>query len=658
MFTTLSTALSALNANSTAVSVVGNDLANLDTTGFKTTEIAFEDLMSESMGGINGFSLGMGTARPQTIKQYTQGGLQTGLGGLNAAIQGQGFFMIADGKGNTLYTRDGTFTTGANGYLVDANGQHVQGWSAGTNGVVNTNGATGDITVPSGTLFPPVASTKVSLSMNLNSAAIAGTSTGVTSGTFSQPITVYDSLGTAHTMTANFTKNQVQTSMNPGYKAVPVAAGDTATFNVSAGGAPITITIDPTDDGTTLTSQVAALNTQLAATGITASINSTTGELQFASNKTFSINASATCATAAGNLVATGTIAPIENNSLNNQTIPISGAASQTISITVGTQTITTTVGTGTATDGTANGQPVEADVDAINAALKAAGITGVTATLDETGATQGTPADPVAGTPAVPAVYAGIELQGTATFTTSLAGTAVTDGYNTMLAGSQNQWNYSVSMAGSDLTSGVATTVASGQLTFDPATGQLKTPPLMAGTINLLTGAGTADKAGPLANGAVMNDITWDLYDSSGNPLVTQVDQVSAVSDNTTDGNAAAQLTTVTMGDSGQLMAQFSNGRSVAIAQLSIANIPNPNSMLAVGNNDLEPTSQTAAPIIGTANTGGRGAVVGGALEQSTVDIATEFSNLITLQNAYQANSKVITTESQILTSTVDLIR
>ena len=154
------------------------------------------------------------------------------------------------------------------------------------------------------------------------------------------------------------------------------------------------------------------------------------------------------------------------------------------------------------------------------------------------------------------------------------------------------------------------------------------------------------------------MNDITWDLYDSSGNPLVTQVDQVSAVSDNTTDGNAAAQLTTVTMGDSGQLMAQFSNGRSVAIAQLSIANIPHPNSMLAVGNNDLEPTSQTAAPIIGTANTGGRGAVVGGALEQSTVDIATEFSNLITLQNAYQANSKVITTESQILTSTVDLIR
>src|SRR5580704_17107653 len=134
MFTTLSTAISALNANSIAVSAVGNDLANLDTTGYKTTEVAFESLMAET--------------------------------------------MVNNDEGNTLYTRDGTFTTGSNGYLVDANGLRVQGWSAGANGVVNTNGPTGDISIPSGTLFPPVASTKVTLSMNLNSAAIAGTTSG------------------------------------------------------------------------------------------------------------------------------------------------------------------------------------------------------------------------------------------------------------------------------------------------------------------------------------------------------------------------------------------------------------------------------------------------------------------------------------------------
>ncbi len=287
MFTTLSTALSALNANSTAVSVVGNDLANLNTTGYKTTEIAFQDLMSETMGGVNGFSLGMGTARPQTIRQFTQGSMQTGLGGLNAAIQGQGFFMVADGKGNTLYTRDGTFTTGSNGYLVDANGLRVQGWTAGTNGVLNTNGATGDIPIPSGTLFPPVASSKVTLSMNLNSAAIAGTTTGATSGSFSQPITVYDSLGNEHTLTANFVKNQVNVGLTGNAPAVAISGTDTAVFTLSTGSGPQTITIDKADG--TVSGQMAELNTKLQPYGITASLDST-GAVQFTSPDAFSIS--------------------------------------------------------------------------------------------------------------------------------------------------------------------------------------------------------------------------------------------------------------------------------------------------------------------------------------------------------------------------------
>ncbi len=648
MFTTLSTALSALNANSTAVAVVGNDLANLDTTGYKTTEVAFETLMAETMGGTNGFSLGLGTARPQTITQYTQGGLQTGLGGLNAAVQGQGFFMVADGKGNTLYTRDGTFTTGNNGYLVDANGLRVQGWSAGANGIVNTNAATGDISVPSGTLFPPVASTKVTLSMNLDSAAIAGTTTGVTSGTFSQPITVYDSLGTAHTLTATFTKNQVETELGT-TPATAVTGSDTATFNVSTGGTPSTITITSAD-GSTLAEQVAALNTQLGASGVSASINSA-GVLQFASANPFSIAASATCATATGNLVSTTAPTPIENAALNNTSY--TPAANDALSITVAGQTVTTNIETGTDTT------PTETDVDNINAALKTAGIMGVTATLDENGQTVASAGPPVTY------AYTSIQLQGTADFTASVTpsgGTPAPLTITPMAAGSQNTWNWQVTMPGSDLASGTTTTVASsatsGQLTFDPKTGLLLTPSLTNGTINLLTGSGQTDLAGALADGATMNDITWDLYGSSGSPLVTQMNQASAVSANTADGSSAAQLTTVTMGDGGQLMAQFSNGKSVAIAQLSIANIPNPNSMLSIGNNDFEATSQTAAPIVGTANTGGRGAVVGGALESSTVDIATEFSNLITLQNAYQANSRVITTEDQILQQTVSLIQ
>ncbi len=632
MITTLSTALSALNANSTAVSVVGNELANLNTTGYKTTQIAFQDLMAESMGGINGFSLGMGTARPQTIRQFSQGGLQTGLGGLNAAIQGQGFFMVRDGKGVPLYTRDGSFTIGSNGYLVDANGLRVQGWTAGTTGVLNTNSATGDIPIPSGTLFPPVASTKVSLSMNLNAAAVAGTTSGATSGTFSQPITVYDSLGTAHTLTANFTKNQVHVALAGGAPAAAISGTDTAVFTVSSGSTPQTITID-TADGT-LTGQVKELNAKLQPFGITASLDST-GTLQFASANAFSLSG---LSSGAANLVpdSTGTAATASNTALNNQLLTPTAAGP--LAIKVGGTTVTVNVGS----------PPAPADVDAINAALKAQGVGGVTAILDEATATAGSP----------PA-YTAIQLQGTASFTaTDSGGTLGLGTYTPMLPGSANTWNYEVTMAGSDLASGTTTTVAGGQLTFDAKTGQLLTPTLPSGTITLTTGASATDTAGPLANGAVMSDISWDLYDAAGNPLVTQVDQASAVSANTADGSSAAQLTQVIMGDGGQLLAQFSNGRSVAIAQLSVANIPNPNSMLAVGNNDFEASSQTAAPIVGTAGTGGRGNVSGGSLEQSTVDIATEFSQLITLQNAYQANSRVVTTENQILQQTVGLVQ
>ena len=632
MYTTLSTALSALNANSTAVSVVGNDLANLNTTGYKTTQIAFQDLMAESMGGINGFSLGMGTARPQTIRQFSQGGLQTGLGGLNAAIQGQGFFMVKNGKGVPLYTRDGSFTIGSNGYLVDANGLRVQGWTAGTDGTLNTNAATGDIPIPSGTLFPPVASSKVALSLNLNSAAIAGTTSGPTSGTFSQPITVYDSLGTAHTLTATFTKNQVQTALTGGAPATPIGDPDSAVFTLSTGSGPQTITIDKGDG--TLAGQIAALNTKLQPYGISATQDAT-GMLQFASANAFSISA---ISTGAANLVpdSTGTAATANNTALNSQLLTPSGPGP--LDITVGGKTVTVTVGS----------PPTATDVDAINAALKAQGIGGVTALLDESTATPGTPPTPVA-----------IALQGSATFSLADTGGALSLGtYTESLKGSQNTWNYSVTMPGADLASGTATTVAAGQLTFDPNTGQLIVPTRTNSVITLTTGAGTSDTAGALANGAVMNDISWNLYDASGNPLVTQVNQSSAVSANTADGSAAAQLTQVIMGNEGQLMAQFSNGRSVAIGQLSIANIPNPNSMLAVGNNDFEASTQTAAPIVGTAGTGGRGGVVGGALEQSSVDIAAEFSNLITLQNAYQANSRVVTTANQILQQTVQLIQ
>ena len=204
MFTSFSTALSALSADSTAIDVVGNNLANLNTTGFKTSVVSFRDLVTESLGaGLGETQVGFGTGQPLTVRQFTQGAIQTSSGVLDAAIQGDGFFVVQDSAGNTLYTRDGSFQTDKSGNLLTDTGCAVQGWTAieATTGAVDTNGPAGNIVVPVGSLKPPAATTTITDDLNLNSTATADSSSA-----FSTPITVYDGLGTSHVLALNFQK--------------------------------------------------------------------------------------------------------------------------------------------------------------------------------------------------------------------------------------------------------------------------------------------------------------------------------------------------------------------------------------------------------------------------------------------------------------------
>jgi flagellar hook protein FlgE len=97
MFTSFSTALSALNADSTAIDVVGNNLANLNTTGFKASDVAFSDLVAQSIGNGQGQTqVGFGVGNPQTQMQFTQGAIQSTGGPLDVAIQGEGFFVVTN----------------------------------------------------------------------------------------------------------------------------------------------------------------------------------------------------------------------------------------------------------------------------------------------------------------------------------------------------------------------------------------------------------------------------------------------------------------------------------------------------------------------------------------------------------------------------------
>ena len=206
-----SAALSGLSANSTAIDVVGNNLANLNTPGFKADTITFQDLVTESIGaGLGSTQVGFGVGTPITLRQFSQGALQSTGGPLDAAIQGDGFFVVqAAVTGNTEYTRGGSFVVNTQGNLTTASGDLVQGWNQ-VNGVLDTNLPISNITVPVGALAAPQATTTMSASLNLDAAASAGPPPG----TFSTSVQVYDSLGTAHNVTITFTKTATANQWN------------------------------------------------------------------------------------------------------------------------------------------------------------------------------------------------------------------------------------------------------------------------------------------------------------------------------------------------------------------------------------------------------------------------------------------------------------
>jgi flagellar hook protein FlgE len=414
MFPTLSTALSALTADQTAISVTGNNLANLNTTGFKAGTVQFSDLMSQMIGAGPGTQVGMGVGQVQTTSQYTQGSTTSTGAPLDAAIQGNGFFVVNDPSTNQqLYTRDGAFQLDAQGDLETATGQLVQGWSA-VGGVVNSNGPVSNITVPVGSVIPGTATANMSATINLNSQSPVGTN-------FSAPIQIYDSLGQAHTATITFTQ---------------------------------------------------------------------------------------------------------------------AGAGS----------------------------------------------------------------------------------------------------------------WNYAVNLPDSDFTTpqgGVPLT--SGTLQFDGA-GNLISPAASSGPVPISISG--------LADGANTLNVNWNLFDPNGNQFITQYAEASGTSNPQQDGSAAGQVSNVALANGGSVVATYSNGAQVTVGQLALASIANPQSLVSVGDNNLQVSAASAAPAIGAPNSGGLGQVMAGSLESSTVDIATEFTQLIALQQAYQANSKIVTTVDQLAQSTIALIQ
>jgi flagellar hook protein FlgE len=158
--------------------------------------------------------------------------------------------------------------------------------------------------------------------------------------------------------------------------------------------------------------------------------------------------------------------------------------------------------------------------------------------------------------------------------------------------------------------------------------------------------------------NGAGDMLVDWTLLDNLGQPRLTSVASASAVTDIFQDGSASSELISIQIADSGQLNGIYSDGRTLLLAQLALARFTNPQALQAVGNNNYVPTTSAGLPITGTANSAGLGSIVGLSLEASNVDIAQEFTNLLTYQRGFQANSRVITTADELNQEALNLKR
>ena len=207
MLRSMFSAISGLKAHQTKLDTVGNNIANVNTVGYKSSQTVFQDTLSqvlsngsaptETTGGTNPAQVGLGVKVAGITTNFSQGSTQSTSRSTDFMISGDGFFVTQAGN-EQLFTRAGSFDFDGQGRLVTSDGSILQGWTA-TDGVVDTNGSIGDLSVPYGQVMPPQASRTGGFTGNLTSGAATGDAV-------ESQITMFDALGNAHQITATFTK--------------------------------------------------------------------------------------------------------------------------------------------------------------------------------------------------------------------------------------------------------------------------------------------------------------------------------------------------------------------------------------------------------------------------------------------------------------------
>lgn len=246
MLRSLFSGISGLRAHQTMLDVTGNNIANVNTTGFKASQTQFQDTLSQvltnagaaqnGVGGTNPAQVGLGVRVAGITTNFQQGAAQLTNRSTDMMISGDGFFVVRKGA-EQLYSRAGAFDFDANGQLVTPDGGLVQGWAAAADGTIDVNGPLTDLRLPIATLMGAAATTGATFEGNLPADAATGT-------ILNREIEVYSADGTVRSLALAFTKtaNAGEWTVTGGLGGA--TATGTMTFNaagVQTGGGTLTV---------------------------------------------------------------------------------------------------------------------------------------------------------------------------------------------------------------------------------------------------------------------------------------------------------------------------------------------------------------------------------------------------------------------------------
>ena len=615
-FDSLFIGVTGLESYQNQIDVISNNIANVGTTGFKGQDVNFQDLIyqassfasapTQQSGGVNGTDFGLGVKIGSVNSDFSQGGFKNTGVNTNLALNGDGFFILRQPNGSSgpVYTRDGNFSLNSNGLLYDGtSGMAVQGYTADKSGNINQTGTPGDITVPLG----------------LQSQAV-GTGLNPTMKFGATGDQVFDvSLG------GNLDQSQ-WIKEAAGVQAGTPGAGQPYTISTTiydslGGGHLASITYTPDASGAQPGVPTIATNPALAGGGNL--ITSATG-------------ASATAAISV-TVNGAGTLATVTDG-----TNTVTGAAGATVTIdgttvVLGNFAAADAAKAGTITDvGGSSGLPASV-ADGAGAAHTAASRWKVSVSFAD-GTSFDTISNPGAiagGTVAAPTF---------ATASSGVVGYAYFD-QNGQYINTSSLIGAQGAAPGGALTGAAAVHVNNGTSTIADGN-QLNIVSWGLGSTNNAvspTAPGVAPETGPIG---------LDFHNSTS--LVASA-TANVIAQN---GFGAGILQNLTVAQDGTINGAFSNGQNTVLGRVAVATFQNEQGLQRIGNSDFAQTANSGLALVGTAGVGRFGSIQGGSLEQSNVSIADEFTKMIAAQNAYQANSKSITTASEDMQTVIGLIR